>query len=426
MNSFFPAIFVSTSLLEKDDIFPSTSLSKKNDNDATDEPDQIINSKDDIRDLDQTIRANKSDSCETRGSKVKWERAADGVNAANQIRLSDELDALDDMIDRIHEINDTYGAASKESIAGRIAEEYHTGTFNLDAVRKGRSGIMARTTESLGEPHAPADMKVFQDEKTVAEAQSKYRGSTAKTTFGLSDPKYDGMQKIHPADQDVAGLAQKRGSSGVGARNYPDTARNANPTLKYDKVSSESLSRKGALDIAKNPQKATQSIMKDQVMTSVKADATRSALIGGIISAGQNVKAVRDGHKNLKVAMLDTAKDTVTSGIDSGVKSAATVAIKEGLKRAGARSFARGSGPAAIAMTGVDLAKDVGSYAAGDIDGEELVVRSGKTVIRGAGTWGGAKAGAAIGTAIWPGGGTIIGGMVGGIAAGIGLSSLWS
>lgn len=387
---------------------------------------QTVNSRDDAEDVTQTIPSRSTTAITPGGrkSKVQWERATDGVNAANQIRLAGELDALGDMKDRIHEIHDTYGAASKESIAGRMVEEYHSGTFNQDAVRKGRSDIMARTTESLGEPHAPADMRVLQDGKTVAEAQSKYWGNTAKTTFGLSDPKYDGMQKIHPVDQDVAGLAQKRGSSGVGTRNYQDTARNANPSLKYDKVSSEGLSHKRALDIAKNPRKTTQSIMKNKVMTSVKADATRSALIGGAFSGFQNFKAVRDGHKNPKTAMLDTAKDTVTSGIDSGVKSVATIAVKEGLKRAGVRSFARGSGPAAIAMTGVDLAKDVGHYATGDIDGEELIVRSGKTVIRGAGTWGGAKAGAAIGTAICPGVGTIIGSVAGGIFASIGLSSL--
>ena len=396
------------------------------DNTTVDELDQTVNSKDDAEDVIQTIPSRSTTAIISgdRKSKVQWQRATDGVNAANQIRLADELDVLSDMKDRIHEINDTYGAASKESIAGRIAEEYHTGTFNWDAVRKGRSDIMARTTESLGEPHAPADMRVFQDGKTVAEAQAKYYGNTAKTTFELSDPKYDGMQKIHPADQDVAGLAQKRGISGVSTRNYPDTARNANSSLKYDKVSSEGLGQKRALDIAKNPQKMTQSIMKNKVVKSAKDNAALGALLGGTFSAVQNVKAVRDGHKSPKTAMLDTAKDTVTSGIDSGVKSATTVALKEGLKRAGARSFARGSGPAAIAITGVDLAKDVGRYATGDIGGEELVVRSGKTVIRGAGTWAGAKAGAAIGSVIWPGGGTVIGSIVGGIVASVGLSSL--
>ena len=203
---FFPAL-----LLDEDDKATANKLV------------QTVKAKDGAegRDSDDAIKINNSDSCESRTNKVQWKRATDGVTAANQIRLADELDVLEDMKDRIHEINDTYGAASKESIAGRIAEEYHTGTFNLDAVRKGRSDIMARTTESLREPHAPADMRVFQDGKTVAEAQSKYCGNTAKTTFGLSDPKYDGMQKIHPADQDVAGLAQKRGISSVGTRNYP-------------------------------------------------------------------------------------------------------------------------------------------------------------------------------------------------------------
>lgn len=359
-----------------------------------------------------------------REGKVQLKRATDGVTAATLNRQASALDAIGDMNDRFLEIDGTYGAASQESIAGRMAEEHHAGMFNVDAILKDHPNLIARTTESMGEPHAPADIRIFQDRKIVDEAQVKHCGTTAKTTFELSDTKYDGMKKIHPKDQDVAGLAEKRGTSGIGTRNYPDTARNASPILRYDEVSSEGLSRERALDIAKNPQKATQSILKDQVIKSAKNNAAISALCGGTFSTVQNVKAVRDGEKNPGEAMLNIVKDTVTGGVDGAVKSVAVAGMKAGLKRAGAQSLAKGSVPVVFVTTGVEVIKDVGRYATGAIDGEELAVRSVKTVVRGGGTWAGAKAGAAIGTAICPGVGTVIGSILGGITISIGLSYL--
>jgi hypothetical protein len=72
----------------------------------------------------------------------------------------------------------------------------------------------------------------------------------------------------------------------------------------------------------------------------------------------------------------------------------------------------------AVVVTAVDIFKDVGRAVTGKIGGKELAVRSGKNVVKGGAGWGGMEAGAAIGTMICPGPGTIIGGIIGGIGGG--------
>jgi hypothetical protein len=357
--------------------------------------------------------------------KNRKQSAADGATAGTLIRHTGALDAASDTADRIRQVAATNGAAGTESVAGRIAEEFHAGTFNMDAALSGRRDLVARTTAAMGRPAAPADIEIVRNGEVVLEAQVKYRGSDVRTAFELSEPKYDGMRKIHPSDQKIADLASRRGESGVGLRNYPDTAKNAGPTLNKDGVRSRELSRDEALGMARSPDSAARSILKTEMVGAVKAGTIAGAATGGAISAARNARAFWNDEKDLGEAAWDTAKDSAAGGLESAVKSAATVGVKEGLKRAGARSLARGSAPVAIAMVGVDACKDIYRFAAGDIDGEELASRSARTAGKGAGTWASAQMGATIGTMICPGVGTAIGSVVGGIIGGITLSSLF-
>ena len=88
----------------------------------------------------------------------------------------------------------------------------------------------------------------------MAKAQSKYYADTSNTTFKLADQKYDGLQKLHPSDQKVGELARRRGSSGIGQRNYSDTAQNATDRLHYQNVESKPLSYEEAQSLAIDPQ----------------------------------------------------------------------------------------------------------------------------------------------------------------------------
>jgi len=340
---------------------------------------------------------------------------AKGAACEAAVRTTRATDALRDMSERMQEVSNAYQTTGVERTAGRVAEEWHAGTFNAAAAAKGRPDLAARTTAAAGAPTAKADLRVTRNGKVIAEAQSKYTRSAAKTTFELSDPAFDGMQKLHPADQDVAGLARRRGASGTGRRNFPDTAKNATDRVRAKGVKSKPLTRQQALDAAQHPAAAAGSEQLRQTLRGAQQAAAVGGAVRGGLSALANGKAVWNGDKELGEAVVDVAVETGKGAAEGAAIALGAEAIKQGLTRAGARSLARGSAPVAVAMTVLDVGKDAVDLLRGDIDGEEFAVKSAKNVAKGGATWGGAEVGAALGTLIWPGPGTVVLGILGAI-----------
>ncbi len=352
------------------------------------------------------------------------ESVHDGIVMETIARYGQALDAVQDMGTRISKVAETYNATGQPQVAGRIAEEWHAGTFNRDAALKGHSNLRAQTTASNGQHSATADIEVFQNGKIVAKAQSKYNNSTAKTTFEISDKNYDGMQKLHPSDQNVGDLAGRRGTSGIEQRNYPDTAKNATEKLHYENIESDPLSYGEAIQLADDATVAAKKIVQQEMLNAVKGGAVIGAALSGSISTVTNIRTVLKGEKKLSNAAKDVAVDTTIGGADGAIKGAATIVIKSGMVRVGAKAAARSSAPVAIGMTAVEIGKDAGLAVMGKIDSRELSTRTGKNVAKGAGAWAGMEGGAALGTFIFPGIGTIVGGVVGGIAGHLGASAL--
>ena len=310
-----------------------------------------------------------------------------------------------------------WSKASPEQLAGRLAEIHHSGSFNANAARSGMSHLKAVTGSQAGLPTAPHDISMLRHGVEAGQAQVKYHGTAPRTTFQISAKKYDGMQKIVPADQAdrVRHIAGRRGVDGLGKRNYPDTASNASAQLRMEGVESQPLSRSQALELAKNPAGRSQAMMTAELQRSIKSGASTGALVGAGISVVVNTHALCTDKKDLPQALVDVAVDTGSSAAIGAACAGGSVLIKQGLVRAGASGLARSSAPVALAMGGVEVLADAGKLVSGSIDGGEFASRTGKTAVRTGTSWGGMEAGAALGTAICPGAGTIIGGIIGGI-----------
>ncbi len=347
-----------------------------------------------------------------------------GTVAERIFRHGQAIDVVQDMWLRISKTAETYSATGRPQVAGRIAEEWHAGTFNKDAALKGRRDLHARTTASNGQHSAVFDIEVLQYDAIVTKAQSKYNNSTARTAFELSNKKYDGMQKLHPSDQNVGNLASKRGTSGIDQRNYPDTAKNATDKLHYENVESDPLSYNEANYLADDATVAAKKVVQQEMLNAIKGGAIIGATTSGSISVVVNTRQVLAGEKKSTDAAKDVVVDTAVGGIDGATKGATTIVIKSGLNRVGARVIARSSVPIAMAMAVVDTGKDIRLAVTGKIGPKELIVRTGKHVVNNAGAWAGMEGGAAIGTFVFPGVGTIAGGLIGGMAGYIGVSMI--
>jgi hypothetical protein len=347
--------------------------------------------------------------------------AGNGAAFEGAARGLDAVRAAKDGASRLLEVAEQFQNTTSEQLAGRVAEELHATTFNIDAASKGLRGLRATTTAANGAGTAAADIVITNNGIVTDAAQVKYHGTPAATTFHIADTKYDGMQRIVPADQKerVQELARKRGVDALGKRNYPDVAENASDRIRSGGAESKPLTLEEVRSAAKNAEKVASELIGKQMAEAVKNGAINGALVGGGVSALSNLIAYARGKKSGKDAVTDTLKDTVTCGVSGAAVSGATLGAETLLIRAGAGTLARGSAPVAIGLTVVNIGKDVGRLVTGEIDAKEFALKAAGNVAKGGATWAGMEAGAAVGTMICPGLGTVLGGVLGGIAGGV-------
>lgn len=321
---------------------------------------------------------------------------------------------------RLNRLGDQWARASIEQRAGRMAEELHAATFNIDAASKGLAHLRASTGSAIGCPISAADVIITDAGRAVDHAQVKYCGSHTRTAFEVASAKYDGMQRIVPSDQTelVKQLAEKRGIDQLGKRNYPDVASNSSDRIKLKSVESKPLTTQEATNAAKDPSCTGGELIKGQMGKAVSRGAVTGAAVGCGISAIQNLTKFSRGEKTGSDALIDTGKDTVCCAATGATVSGVAVATESALLKAGLGGVAKGAAPVAIALTTVDVGKDVFRLVKGDIDGAEFAKRGAGHVAKGGCTWGGMEGGAAIGTMICPGIGTVVGGIIGGICGG--------
>jgi hypothetical protein len=333
-------------------------------------------------------------------------------------RSLDGLRAAQDGAALLQTVADHYRNLSREQLAGLLAENAHATSFSADAAAKALP-LRALTGASLGTPTAAADVTVLNGGIPVRGAQLKYHANPTATTFHVAPVKYDGLDRVVPADQleQVRALAGRRGVDHLGQRNYPAVAEGASDRIRYGGAESAPLTRAEALEAAANPEAFANSLVQGRVATAVKNGAAAGALVGGGISLITNLNAVASGRKSGEDAVVGVLTDTAGCAASGAVVSGLAVGVEGALVRAGLRSA--GAAPVAIALTAVDVGKDFGQLLTGDIDGDEFAGRAAGHVVKGGCTWGGMEAGAALGTALCPGVGTIVGGLVGGIFGGL-------
>lgn len=296
--------------------------------------------------------------------------------------------------------------------AGFRAEVHHEATFNADAIRKGLRVRAVRLKDN-----GPVDLHIRREDQVVGKVQVKNCKTAARTTAAVSYKKYDGMQRVVPADQvgKVRNLAKARGVDGLGQRNYADTSKSAtarvehggaaSKPLKYDEPQSKRLGAR---------------MVKGEIGSAVRSGAQNGALIGGAVSAVGNIAAAWNEEKTPLEAAGSVAKDVTFAAVGGATSAAVTSAVTAGCTRLGVQALSKGGAPGAIAATGIEVVKDLVALGKGELTAAQVAGRGVEHAGGAGGAWGGAAAGAALGTALCPGVGTVIGGFVGGMAGNAG------
>lgn len=134
---------------------------------------------------------------------------------------------------------------------GDVAELWHADTLNLSATQRGLN-VRAFAPRDA----SPIDVAVSGDSAGLA-AQLKYYKSGDATAKAISDPKYQGLEKVVPTDQldSVRAAASRLANKNVErpeiARAYEHTAQVADDRLRMDGAESRPLSEDQALDLTK-------------------------------------------------------------------------------------------------------------------------------------------------------------------------------
>ncbi len=340
------------------------------------------------------------------------------ANAATQVQVLRGAQAIAESTKGANQLVATArqytNAAHDNHLAGRIFEDMHVATANVDAALKGLPQRF-ETTASVGRPHDVADIVAKVGGKTAASAQAKLSDSSITMVRSISSPKYDGMQKIVPSDKAVKVRSIADSLSKAGRRpdlSLKDTAKGVTDRVRYKGASSKPVTLEKAQQAAKQPVAASKAMERDAAQSAYGA----AALIGGGMSGV--VTAMQCG--SVKEVLTSTAKGATRGVLQQaatvGVSKVGTAAITQIASKTAANAFSRSGAPGAIAGAGISVCSDLIDLHGGKITGRECATRAAKHGVRAGTTWAGAEAGACIGAVGGPIGmtvGAFIGGMLG-------------
>ena len=365
-----------------------------------------------------------------------YRRAAGEQAAARQatIATDDYVERVEEAIERFQNsvVSVTDNAKSIDFAKGDAAEMWHAGTANIDAVRQGLEPTAWAPRETVD--HGP-DV-VFGGHERLDPAQLKYYSDAQASARAVSEPGYEDMTKIIPADQVQKAhwwLTQRaerlQDSNPVESERLQHAADTLSDHLSRHGVESLPLSESDSRGLVTDARDDGQLQLNDLGLTPDQVielnDALRQTMEGGAEAA-----AVAAGIQiaTYVVAAIQRAVDegSLTSddllelaqGRGGAVAKSAFTGTMAGAFSLAAQSGALGDSATLIAPEAISalvvlaVNSAILTYRAsiGQIgwDTAGYQIAKGSTVIAGAIT------GGAIGTAILPGIGTVVGSIIGG------------
>lgn len=239
-----------------------------------------------------------------------------------------------------------------DSLKGFIAEDWHAGTYNIDAARQGLNGHQA---SAIRQP-SPGDIRVDTPEGSRI-VESKYWKTPEKTATELSHAKYDEMAKVGPSDQldGIKEYANRQALRNQDIRpeksdSYQNTAETANDRITVE-AESTPLSHEKMRAMAKDlkdgkeidPKKygiTTENYVTwNDVFRESGEAAANAAILTAVLKSAPHIwhvikDFVDDGTLNkdeIKRAGYAAVSGSVEGGLRGGIAAAVTTSCKAGL-----------------------------------------------------------------------------------------------
>ena len=289
---------------------------------------EIIDTKEVIEDMKEasSILSNYNEAmiCET--AAIKEPQLVANVLSANSV--NNYVDSVNTAIDNANKtmmesVTTKAGMINQNpNLDGFIFEEYHAGTFNIDAAVKQKSYYAEALKPELGETYGKnsIDLIIEDSGKYVKKYSAKaYKNAnkTAKSFYNkITGYKYKFQSKLVPTDQvrDIANSVDK---------------------VKYNNVESKGITKAEIKDIQENLQSGNKkadifNFKKDVNTISISKQIGKQAMINGTMGLG--IRMAANIGINLIQGKEVEAEEVIEAGIKTGASMGMATAVAGGIR----------------------------------------------------------------------------------------------
>ena len=277
-----------------------------------------------------------------------------------------------------------YINCSPEITQGRLFEIIEATKFNVNSAKAGEV-FRAFTTDSLGDPHAAADIVIKDRFNILKEIQAKSGNSSSTLARMVSDPKYGDMDRLVNIEKasKVKELIEKRASSnGIYVDDYKQAAPNIKGELNYKNIQSGGTTHDEALRAAENTNEYVFKQQASQFAVGTFSAMANGALAGAFIGGGtamfQQGFHVVTGKENV----LGASKKVVKTTVESSARNAVVAGVAHGIKYIGKDlPFIKGNVAVALASSAVKCTELTYQFIKGRLTLEEYLEKVGGNAI---------------------------------------------
>ena len=350
--------------------------------------------------IEPTKLQNKSELHTYVGGQYAAEVTFNNQQATNEMQIG--MARFLDMVDRVH-------SKKPHFRRGNIFETIIAAKENASNAEQSIS-TRYQVTHLNGENTNPADLKIYQNDLLIGEAQAKFSAQAPNIIVKMiTDPKYDGMELYVPADK-IEGVKAELSRQLQNASDPETVYRLKDIIARLKQHNTDTIE---VWDADRHPLKYAAKMEFEyatrEVVISGYQAATGAAIIGGGISIVKNVVAAYDGRLSAEQALCNITKDTAKAAVRGGTVGSTGAVIRIGAQKAGLQAFSKANVATAVAASLLEVGGTVYDFAKGKISGETALIRMGQT---GTSTMSGLYSGAAAGSVFGPVG-AVVGSMVG-------------
>ncbi len=346
----------------------------------------------------------------------------------DSLKTSSSFAATDNNTQYLQEIDNALDKANEEMVEmvttktgninqnpnldGFVAEQHHVDTFNINAETSG-SPYRARVVGSNGKDSVDIEIIDKRTGKVVKTYQSKYCKNAKATESAINKGDYSDQDKVVPKGQ-----AEEINANGGDVSEVIEAP---------DGTKSEPLSKDEAKDMQKEAQSGNLDNVYDWDKVSVKDAAkgvAQNALKAGIMGVGIGALSHVGAKliKGEKIKTQEVVAESLKSGADFGVKTAAAGALKVAAEKGVFTTTLKGVSSATwtnVAFVAIENMKILADMGRGKMSVEEGIDKMGESTAAAVGGIAavakGTAIGASVGTAFAPPVGTTIGAFAGSI-----------